>query len=277
MPFFEEVDALGIVENHIQKVVGLEEKEAKRLEKVYAGARQRLQDRLLTVRGDKFTAQHLRGVLLQIETALAFMADGMNESMIDAGDLVAQAGANHLVAELNAFDKHFLGAITPINVNAAVIASDTNNLLINKYKSSMETYSEEVRSQLTGVLTQAAIQEIPYSEVVKRVGQFFIAEQWKIERLARTELHQVYNLAKMKSMQSLADSAGTDLKKTLIHPMDSRTGKDSKYVAKLDLIVPIDQPFRYKWQGKERVYMTPPDRPNDRSILVPYREKYGEP
>lgn len=277
MPFFDEVDALGIVENHIQKVVGLEEKEAKRLEKVYAGARQRLQDRLLTVRGDKFTAQHLRGVLLQIETALAFMADGMNESMIDAGDLVAQAGANHLVAELNAFDKHFLGAITPINVNAAVIASDTNNLLINKYKSSMETYSEEVRSQLTGVLTQAAIQEIPYSEVVKRVGQFFIAEQWKIERLARTELHQVYNLAKMKSMQSLADSAGTDLKKTLIHPMDSRTGKDSKYVAKLDLIVPIDQPFRYKWQGKERVYMTPPDRPNDRSILVPYREKYGEP
>jgi len=277
MPFFEEVDALGIVENHIQKVVGLEETEAKRLEKVYSGARQRLQDRLLTVRGDKFTAQHLRGVLLQIETALAFMADGMNESMIDAGELVAKAGANHLVSELNAFDEHFLGAITPINVNAAVIASDTNTLLINRYQSSIQTYSEEVRSQLTGVLTQAAIQEIPYSEVVKRVGQFFIAEQWKIERLARTELHQVYNLAKMKSMQSLADSAGTDLKKTLIHPMDSRTGKDSKYVAKLDLIVPIDQPFRYKWQGKERVYMTPPDRPNDRSILVPYREKYGEP
>lgn len=277
MPFFDEVDALGIVENHIQKVVGLEEKEAKRLEKVYAGARQRLQDRLLTVRGDKFTAQHLRGVLLQIETALSFMADGMNESMIDAGDLVAKAGANHLVSELNAFDDHFLGAITPINVNAAVIASDTNNLLVSRYQSSLQTYSEEVRSQLTGVLTQAAIQEIPYSEVVKRVGQFFIAEQWKIERLARTELHQVYNLAKMKSMQSLAQSAGSDLKKTLIHPMDSRTGKDSKYAAKLDLIVPIDQPFRYKWQGKERVYMTPPDRPNDRSILVPYREKYGEP
>ena len=57
------------------------------------------------------------------------MADGMNESMIDAGELVAKAGANHLVSELNAFDEHFLGATTPINVNAAVIASDTNTLL----------------------------------------------------------------------------------------------------------------------------------------------------
>lgn len=277
MPFFEEVDALGIAEMHIQKVLGLEETEARRLEKVYSEARRRLQDRLLTVPANKFTAQHLRGLLLQIETALQVMADGMNESMISASDVIARAGTSHLVEELNAFDDHFMGAVTPINVNAAIIASDTNNLLINKYKSSVATYSEEVRNQLTSVLTQAAIGEIPYSEVVRRVGQFFIAEQWKIERLARTELHQVYNLAKMNSMRSLAKAAGTDLKKTLIHPMDSRTGKDSKYAAKLDLIVPIDQPFRYKWQGKERVYMTPPDRPNDRSILVPYREKYGEP
>lgn len=276
MPFFEEVDALEIVEFHIQKVLGLEKTASARLEKVYRGARQRLQDRLLTIPSDKFTAQHLRGVLLQVETALSAMANGMNDSMLAAGDLVATAGANDLLAEINAFDEHFLGAVTPINVDAAVIASDTNNLLVSKYQSSLATYSEEVRSQLTGVLTQAAIQEIPYSEVVRRVGQFFIAEQWKIERLARTELHQVYNLSKMNGMKTLAKTAGINLKKTLIHPMDSRTGKDSKYVAKLDLIVPIDQPFRYKWQGKERVYMTPPDRPNDRSILVPYREQYGE-
>jgi hypothetical protein len=226
----------------------------------------------------------MRGFLLQIETGLAAMTEGMSASMLSAGEVVALAGANDLVTEINAFDDHFIwaassapqrGVVAPINVNAALIASDTNNLLVSKYQSSLEAYSEGVRSQLTQVLTQAVIEGIPRGQVVSRIGQFFIAEQWKIERLARTELHQVYNLAKMKSMQTLANSVG-GLKKTLIHPMDSRTGKDSKYVAKLDLIVPIDQPFRYKWQGKERVYMTPPDRPNDRSILVPYRDQYGE-
>lgn len=276
MPFFEEVDALNIVEMHIRKIQTLEEKAAERLAKAYRESRRRLQDRLLAIPGDKFTAQQLRGALLQIDTALEAMASGMSKSMMDSGDLIARAGAEHIQAEINRFDDHFLGAITPINVNAVAIASDTNNLLVSKYQSSLEAYSEEVRSQLSQALTNAAIEQIPYSEIVRRIGQFFIAEEWKIHRLARTELHQVYNLSKMKSMEALAKGAVPDLKKTLIHPMDSRTGKDSKYANKLNLIVPITQPFRYKWQGKERVYMTPPDRPNDRSILVPYRDSYGE-
>lgn len=275
MPFFEEVDALQIAETHIQQVLKLEEKAAERLAKAYRSSRRRLNDRLLTISGDKFTAQQLRGALVQIDSALEAMASGMSAEMIDAGDMIARAGAEDILTEINAFDDHFLGAVTPINVNAVAIASDTNNLLINKYQSSLETYSQEVRSQLAQAMTNAAIEQVPYSEIIRRVGQFFIAEEWKIHRLARTELHQVYNLAKMKSMESLAKRAVPDLKKTLIHPMDSRTGKDSKYANKLNLIVPINEPFRYKWQGQERVYMTPPDRPNDRSILVPYRDSYG--
>jgi len=276
VPFFEEVDALQIVEMHIGKVQSLEEKAAERLAKAYRESRRRLQDRLLSIPGDKFTAQQLRGALVQIDTALEFMASDLSSQLIDSADLVARAGAENLVSEINRFDDHFLGAVTPINVNAVAIASDTNNLLINKYQSSLESYSQEVRSQLAQALTNAAIEQVPYSEIIRRVGQFFIAEEWKIHRLARTELHQVYNLSKMKSMERLAAGAIPDLKKTLIHPMDSRTGKDSKYANKLNLIVPINEPFRYKWQGQERVYMTPPDRPNDRSILVPYRDSYGE-
>ena len=73
------------------------------------------------------------------------------------------------------------------------------------------------------------------------------------------------------------DGEGTipDLKKTLYHPMDKRTGEDSKWLNKNNLIIPVDEPFKYTWNGQVREYMAPPDRPNDRSILIPYRESWA--
>lgn len=59
------------------------------------------------------------------------------------------------------------------------------------------------------------------------------------------------------------------LKKGLFHPMDDRTSDDSKYLKNLNPIIDIDKPFRYTWNGKERVFLSPPSRPNDRAILVP--------
>jgi len=67
-----------------------------------------------------------------------------------------------------------------------------------------------------------------------------------------------------------------DLMKTLMHPIDKRTGDDSKLAARLRLVVPIDEPFVYKWNGETREFMAPPDRPNDRAILVPYSTSWGE-
>ena len=74
-----------------------------------------------------------------------------------------------------------------------------------------------------------------------------------------------------------------DLKKTLFHPMDSRTASDSKQADRLDLVVDVDKPFQYTFKRRladgtirkeKRVFMTPPDRPNDRSVMVPYKKDW---
>ena len=91
--------------------------------------------------------------------------------------------------------------------------------------------------------------------------------------IARTELHNAYNLGKMRGMEETEEDI-PDLQKALFHPMDSRTGKDSKYAASKDLVADLDKPFRYKWNGEWREFMNPPDRPNDRSILIPYRKSW---
>lgn len=274
--FFEEVDSDGIVEAHIKEVLKLEESQARSLLTRYREIRADLRDRLGSVRGDTFTAQQLRGVLAQVEGAINAMNTSLKEGMGSASEKAATKGIEDLLSEIRRFDQIFKGAVTPINLNAALIAQDVNNLLVSKYQSSLDSYSEQLRSQIANTLTNAAIEEVSLDQVVNRLGQFFVGEEWKLTQIARTELHNVYNLGKQQGMEETQERFLPDLKKTLFHPMDARTGADSKYVARKNLIVDIDKPFEYTWKGQKRTYMVPPDRPNDRSILVPYRETWNE-
>ena len=54
--------------------------------------------------------------------------------------------------------------------------------------------------------------------------------------------------------------------------MDNKTGEDSKVsqrkYGKPEQAIPIDEPFKYNYGGKEYVFMLPPDRPRDRSFVL---------
>ena len=64
--------------------------------------------------------------------------------------------------------------------------------------------------------------------------------------------------------------------------IDDRTGDDSK---QLDgQTVPVDRPFVWHVKdskgaptGKVVYYMQPPNRPNDREVVVPWRPGWGSP
>ena len=272
--FFAEIDSMGIVEQHIKRVLTLEDVEAKRMLARYKEVRQELRDRLDRLPGDIFTAQQMRGTLAQIDGAITAMTLSLKSGMKDASFNAAMMGVEHQISEIRKFDQHFLGAVVPINLNAALVAQDTNNFLINRFDASIEAYSQDLRSTLVSELTNQMLMQAPFSRVVQGLGKFFQGEEWKLHRIARTELHNVYNVGKMNGMAEVKDSTLPDLMKGLVHPMDSRTAADSKALALIDPIVPIDKPFRFRWKGETRVFMAPPDRPNDRAILVPYRQAW---
>lgn len=273
--FFEEADSTGIVEDHVQAVLRLEDDQAATMMKAYAGVRAQLADRLSRARADSFTAQHLRGVLAQVEGAIAAMHKKLKNDMLDGATSAASLGIDNLVDEIQAFNEKFAGAVTPINLNAALLAKDTANHLVTKYQTNLDAYGNDLYTQIANGLFSATIGETSYSDVVGRIGRFFTAEEWKLHRIVRTELHNIYNMGKLNGMSEVADEAIPDLLKTLMHPRDLRTGDDSLYAASLELVAPIDEPFIYQWKGKTREFMAPPDRPNDRAILVPYRQEWG--
>jgi hypothetical protein len=280
MDFFDEVDDIGIVEDHVKAVSSLEDAQSEKLIRSYSEVRKNLMERLRTIRADTFTAQQLRGVLAQVDGALSVMEKNLGRDMGEGADKAAMEGVSHITKEIERFSKQFEGAVTPIRLNSALIAQDTNTFLVNKYETSIASYSQDVRQAVTQGLTNSMIEEAPMGVVHDRLDKYFEGEEWKLERLARTELHNVYNLGKLLGMQETKDEYVPDLMKTLYQPMDSRTGKDSMYAAKLNLIEPLDKPFHYKWKsGKktyDRLFMTPPDRPNDRSVLIPYRPEWAK-
>lgn len=274
MGFFERVDDIGIVEDHIQRVLKLEESQATQLLKRYREIRSRLRDRLEVVEEDTFTAQQLRGVLLQVDSAIDAMRESLRTGMADQAKIMTERGIQDQIEEIKVFSKEFTGAVVPININAQLVMQDTSNFLINRYEASVDSYSEDVRSMLVQVLTNESLMETPYSTVIRRMGAFFQGEEWKLHRIARTELMHSYGMGKLNSMFEIRKTILPDLMKTLFHPKDHRTAEDSKYVSKLKLVVSLDEPFKYKWRDKWRVFMTPPDRPNDRSILLNYRKEW---
>jgi hypothetical protein len=272
--FFEEVDSTGIVEQHINKVLRLEDDQAKIILKNYREIRRDLVDRISMYPRGTFTNQHLKGVLVQVNAAIEAITKHLEGYTLHGAYVAALDGVQGLVKELKVFDEKFTGAVTPINLNTALIAHDTSQFLVTRYKTNLEAYGNGLLTQITNGLFSASIGETSYDEVVGRISNFFTAEEWKLHRIVRTELHHVFNMGKLNGMKELSDDL-PDLQKTLMHPMDARTGDDSIYAAQQHLVADVDQPFEYLWNGVVRQFYAPPDRPNDRSIMVPYRQAWG--
>jgi hypothetical protein len=276
LDFFDSPDVAELAQNHAEEILGLEDSESKRVIKAYRRVRQDLRDRLDTLPAGSFSAQRTRAALVQIDGALVAMKEGVLTEMDSSAQDSAEMGLGHLTRELKKWDKKFLGAITPINLNVVKVATDTKKYLFNQYDSSLDAYNSQLRGEFARQLMDAAIAGDPMSAVIQRISQIFLGEEWKIERLVRTELHNIYSMGKLNGMVDLADGELPDLKKTLYHPMDKRTGKDTIRLSRNNPIVPVDEPFKENSTGKWKTYMAPPNRPNDRAILIPYRDSWGK-
>lgn len=272
--FFNDPEVEDLALNHIEGILSLSEKESKRVIKSYKRVRQDLRDRLDAMSSGTFTAQKTRGALLQVEMALDAMSKGVNDEMSSASMDSASLGVENLIKEIEKWNKKFTGALIPINLNVVKVATDTSEFLFNQRDASLKAYNASIRARMAQAISDSAIQEISMGDLISNIGKFFLGEEWRIERLVRTELHNVYNKGKINGMFDLVDGDIPDLKKTLFHPMDGRTGDDSKRLNAKNPIVNIDEPFIEYSTGRKLEYMAPPNRPNDRAILIPYRGEW---
>ena len=273
--FFDDEEVRDIAESHIERVLSLEDSESKKIMRMYDDVRKSLRDRLEMIPGGTFTAQKMRGTLVQVESALVEMQKRLTSGISGSSETMARTGIENLISEITKWNKEFTGAVIPINLSAIEVALDTKNFLFNRYESSLDAYTAMTRARMASSLTESVIAQDNYSDVVSNLSKTFMGEQWKLQQITRTELHNVYNQGKLNGMKDLVEGNIPDLLKTLYHPMDSRTGKDSVRLSQNNPVVPVDEPFIEYSTGKRLEYMAPPNRPNDRAILIPYRKVWA--
>lgn len=284
MGFFEDVDAIGIAELNAKRILEMEDEEGERVIETFRNVRTELRQRLAKWNGsrlrERFTAQRLRGTLLQIEEALAAWEGPLAEAMTGSAERASIFSIESLQDELRAYDQFYLGATVPINLDAMRIASEQHNLLINQYSVSFLKWTDQTRGMIQQGLIEALAREDTNEQVIARLLKHFLGYEWQLRRIVRTEMHSIYNTSKIRGMQEARGRFMPDLMKCLFHPMDHRTAEDSKLLAKMNPIIPINKPFRYTYMpgGSKKQYyrefMAPPDRPNDRAVLIPYRASW---
>lgn len=276
MSFYSEVDQLKVVERNIQRLNAMEKDQAMRLLKVFQEGRKRMRQQLSNSVPDTFTEARVQTTLQEAELMVNALNEASKARSRESFKMVQEQGVEDLGKEISRFSQRFEGISRGIPVDQILFSMESGNLLLNQFQVSVETYTKAFRDHIGRELTQSVLSGENSTRLINRILDEWSLEDWKVLRIARTELHNIYNMSKNEGMIKTRDQSIPDLKKTLIHPMDSRTGEDSKLAADQKLVVDIDKPFRYTFNNKERVFFAPPDRPNDRSILVPYREEWDK-
>lgn len=272
----EELIQLVTVDNffrrEMRRVDSLEVVQARVLQKHYDRSRDRILDKLTYWAGSEtFTEARLNFVLNTIDAEMDQLAEVTGEEVRFASSLASEEAGVHSLRELAKMEKKFTGLVTPIPDHAIDVSVEKSNYLVNNFETSLETYNAQLRGQIHRRMSTGVIERATSFQMVGDLRGILGQETWKVQRIVRTELHNIYNKSKIINFRTIRDDYVPDLMKGLIHPMDGRTGEDSKALKSLNPIIPIDDAFRYTYNGQVREFISPPDRPNDRAILVPVR------
>ena len=237
---------------------------------------------------DKFsTEQYSYQKRMQTIVALNKSIDRMEAILI--GDFEQTADMYYDFGQMVSYQEikeyNALSGIETPSINKTKLAIQQNKFIVNNAEASLKEYTAKVRTTYSNAITQGILMGRTGYEITTSLNKFVDKKKWRLHRIVRTESHKIYNESKLLAYGEFKKQHFPDLMKRLYHPMDHRTAKDSKQLAKIDPAVPIDKPFVFTYKRRlkngqmretKRVFMTPPDRTNDRASLIPYRKSWSE-
>lgn len=146
----------------------------------------------------------------------------------------------------------------------------------------------ETQAKIKAAGAQALRDELSPAEFVSRLREVADGERWKLERIIRTETSFAFNAVQEEAVVAIAEVHRDVMKRwtelvddTTGQPFDKRVGRDS--IAMHGQVtrpggvftMPNDRRVDSKWWGRQ--WSFPPNRPNDRSVVIPWRPEFGVP
>lgn len=266
------------------------------LKKFYDRAQDELERKLARLmragRKDTMTGMQAQQLLTQVREAQSVIAAQLASQFVPIAREVSGEGIRQVDATLVTLEQRFTGATLTLPLGEAAtftgIIDKRMPSLIAANASSFKRYGARVTAAIQDELAVSlATGETPL-EAIERVRSKADLEWWQGERIVRTELAYAYNSAHADSIAV----AGRDLrdlgKRWCEHiddatgrPMDDRVAEDSivlhgQVTSNSGVFVmPPDERVSAKVWNK--TFVSGPNRPNDRSVTMPWRAHWGIP
>ncbi|TAL41168.1 MAG: hypothetical protein EPN91_11305, partial [Salinibacterium sp.] len=255
---------------------------------LYGRSKTSLESRLRANSGseDGLTPVALRALLLQVDAILGELGDDFEAHLHDTGALAARLGARHGLDEFKLLERHYKGTEPVLDVERAAVfeglVADTHSSLLRRYQRVSRTWGAQAIGQIEQRLSVSAMTGMGLHEAVGGVveaGGILDSEWWKGERIVRTEMAYAHGATKHAALERIRDDQAPALQKKLLEMVDDdRVGDDSLLIH--GQAVNVDEPFTWKKRvGKgwaTEAFMFPPNRPNDRAVVVPWNPDWPE-
>ena len=142
---FEFLDSDRLIQENIDKIVGLEVYEAKRFEALYQRAINELREEVTREKSGTLNEARRNVVLSQLETALFALKMKSRKRAITKANAFARFANNDTVEELNYLDKQFDGILVPVPHDVIRVAPRELGFIIDRFSSDLNVVNEELK------------------------------------------------------------------------------------------------------------------------------------
>ena len=254
----------------------------------------------------KFTADKARVMRSQI----AVVTEYVQKRLLGLTDKEARKaisrGRIDAVELINTFERDFAGSATPLRLDVAanfdVATAKTRASLIRQINSSWQRYGQTMTEDFERVLRLSMIENLNTGNAISRLisqappslanflsstepqsfpdpSAGYMRRRYWAERIVRTEKSNAYSTSTQDTIDDVNEEkngwkkkpGAPKLKQKILAHFDRRTAQDSVYVH--GQIRAVGEMFV---DGAGREYLKPPARPNDREVLIPWRENWKE-
>jgi len=247
-----------------------------------------------------FNEAVLRGMIAQVKLQLSRFIGVATPELGRAAQALANAAAQNAFAELARMEKAFTGAVVSLPVQEiarlrSLTAAPASMLRI--HARSLARYGAHVVGRVEGDLANMLTTGQPTHRAIRQVMRTADAEWYQGERIVRTELSYAYNASHRDAIADESEALDGDLWMQWSEhvgedgqPLDERVAVDSLAIS--GQVAPPGGAFTMPptsrvpdAKGRTEVpaglvgqtWSNPPNRPNDRAVLTPWRPHWAIP
>ena len=270
------------------------------LRRVYRNAQASLVAKLSRVgrHADTFTAHQHRMMLLQARQGMKLMGKRMAGEMGQVSIEAATEGLHSLAREVSSLEREFTGAdvVLPIEEVSRFqgIVGGQRESMLRLHEESLASYGAASVRKMENELTASLMTGETLGGAMDRLVNVLDGNVYKAEEIARTECSFAFNAASAAGIAECADELpGLMMRWTEYvdegtgEPLDKRVADDSLSMHGQVVtpggvfVMPRTLPDGTELSKRShhllgRTWKCPPNRPNDRSVVVPWRKEWGD-